>query len=74
MKNFRDQRDKFIKDLLTQKRSAREWAAQYNMSIIDPRGWKKNDGVTLDTPILLEEFERRAEESTYKVHFGGQKL
>jgi hypothetical protein len=46
------------------KKTALEWATIAGTTIIDPDGWRKKDGVTLDTPIDIIDFASRLSEST----------
>jgi hypothetical protein len=48
-----------------QKLSGNEWAEKFGYSIVDDDGWRgANDGVTVETPIDLSDFEKRFNEST----------
>jgi hypothetical protein len=53
------------------KRSAYEWLKEcpWVSQIFDPDGWRYNDGVTLDTPITKEDFQKRLNESTLLCDF-----
>lgn len=45
-------------------KTGRQWAADLGVTIIDPDGWRRADGVTLDDPIGRLDFEQRVMEST----------
>lgn len=49
---------------MLEKRTGREWAAFYRDVIGDPDGWRRNDGVTMDTPITREDYLQRRSVST----------
>lgn len=53
-------------DRIFAKKTANEWLAEYypNIVIYDPDGWREGDGITMDTPITLADFERRLNMST----------
>lgn len=44
--------------------TAKEWAKFIGYEIVDEDGWRRKDGITLDTPITLEDFTSRFNEST----------
>jgi phospholipase C len=46
------------------KKTAYEWSRQTPYTILDPDGWRENDGVTMDTPIKWSDFQRRLNKST----------
>lgn len=46
------------------KKSAHEWLENMDIMIIDPDGWRYDDGVTMDTPISWKEFQERLNIST----------
>lgn len=48
------------------KKSAHEWleTTMPNTILMDPDGWRYDDGVTLDTPITYSEFNKRINVST----------
>ena len=46
------------------KKSANEWVKSTPYIIMDPDGWRQDDGVTLDTPITWKEFQTRLNMST----------
>jgi hypothetical protein len=46
------------------KKTAYEWLKITGREIIDPDGWRRNDGVTMDTPITWSDFQGRLCEST----------
>lgn len=46
---------------------AEQWAYIYGIQLVDPDGWRKDDGVTLETPIGVFDFVNRANESTIEV-------
>jgi hypothetical protein len=62
-KQFRDGWDNIFG-----KKTAEEWLKHPDFAhvyfIIDPDGWRENDGVTLETPISRKDFERRLSVST----------
>lgn len=45
-------------------RTGAEWAKRYGITIMDPDGWRRNDGVTMETPITLLDFANRVWECT----------
>jgi len=45
-------------------KSGLEWAKDCSHTILDPDGWRLGDGVTLETPISIEEYRRRHALST----------
>lgn len=54
-------------------KTAHEWVALQNkkdttevITITDPDGWRRDDGVTIDTPITLEDFQDRLAFSTVR--------
>ncbi len=51
-------------DRIYTKKPATEWLEEENIQMIDPDGWREDDGVTLDTPIKYSEFQRRLNLST----------
>jgi hypothetical protein len=46
-------------DKIFAKKSANEWLKSESVKILDPDGWRWDDGVTLDTPISYSEFQKR---------------
>jgi hypothetical protein len=46
-------------DSIFAKRPALEWAEKENVKILDPDGFRNDDGVTLLTPISYSEFKKR---------------
>lgn len=45
-----------------------EWAQEYSIKIIDPDGWRRNDGVTLDVSLITEdEFVERIAQCTVSI-------
>lgn len=59
-------------DNIFKKQSAWKWLEELNYgkyTILDPDGWRYNDGITMDTPISKSEFHRRFSESTVSCHF-----
>jgi hypothetical protein len=46
------------------KKTGLEWAKINNVRIIDPDGWRENDGVDLDTPITKSDYNKRISLST----------
>lgn len=58
-------RDNF--DRIFAKKTAHEWLATpefVNVRLVDPDGWRYDDGVSLDTKISYKDFCRRLNEST----------
>jgi len=61
---------------MNEKKSATEWLNDpviqdqpaKIVGIQDPDGWRRDDGVTLDTPITLLDFKERLGQSTVKTH------
>ncbi len=51
-------------DRIYAKKPATEWLKEDSIQMIDPDGWREDDGVTLDTPIKYSEFQRRLNLST----------
>lgn len=52
-------------DRIFAKKTAHEWLKEEkDIQILDPEGWKKDDGVTLDTPIKWSDFQQRLYMST----------
>jgi hypothetical protein len=54
-------------DNIFKKQSAWDWLKELgydNYTILDPDGWRYDDGVSLDTPITKSDFNRRFSEST----------
>ena len=45
-------------------RTGTEWARHYGIIIMDPDGWRRNDDVTMETPITLLDFANRVWECT----------
>jgi len=45
-------------------RTGTDWAEYYGIAIMDPDGWRRNDGVTMETPITLLDFANRVWECT----------
>lgn len=47
------------------KKSAHEWLETMPfVRVMDPDGWREDDGVTMDTPIKWSDFQRRLNMST----------
>ena len=46
-------------DRIFAKKSAHEWLKDEAVTMMDPDGWRWNDGVTMDTPISYSEFQKR---------------
>lgn len=46
-------------DRIYAKKSGLEWLKGEIVELLDPDGWRLDDGVTLETPITYEEFSRR---------------
>lgn len=47
-----------------------EWAREYGIKIIDPDGWRRNDGVTIDNTVIDEdEFVERVSQCTVSIKF-----
>ena len=47
------------------KKSANEWLKTMpDVQMIDPDGWRQNDGVDMDTPIKWSDFQKRLNIST----------
>lgn len=44
-----------------------EWAVEYGFTIIDPDGWRHNDGVSLNDLITEDEFVERIAQCTVKM-------
>lgn len=58
-------------DNIFKKQSAWKWLEELyygKYTILDPDGWRYNDGITMDTPISKSEFHRRFNESTVMCH------
>ena len=36
-----------------------DWQSLYKVSVLDPDGWRRNDGVDFNTPITLSDFQDR---------------
>ena len=54
-------------DNIFKKQSAWDWLKELNYgkyTILDPDGWRYNDGVDLDTPITKSDFFKRFNKST----------
>lgn len=51
-------------DRIFAKKSAHEWLKDENVTILDPDGWRYDDGVTMDTPISYKEFQKRLVQCT----------
>lgn len=53
-------------DRIFAKKTAQGWLDYFNCSIkiIDPDGWRQQDGITLDTPIKFNDFLYRLQLST----------
>lgn len=54
------------KDLPGGFRTPVEWSAQHALKVVDPDGWRKDDGRTWHDPISEDEFRQRAAESTIR--------
>lgn len=50
------------------KKTAYEWCKLSGLVIVDPDGWRRDDGVTMDTPIKLDDFWERFQRSTTQLH------
>lgn len=48
-------------------KTGRQWALDLGVRILDPDGWRRADGVTLDDPIRRLDFELRLMESTVQM-------
>lgn len=60
-KEGRDNWDK----IFPPKKSSHDWLKEMpKVELIDPDGWRENDGVTLETKITQEDFNRRLNCST----------
>lgn len=46
-------------DRIFSKKSAYEWLKDEKVTVLDPDGWRWNDGVTMDSPISYKEFQKR---------------
>jgi hypothetical protein len=46
-------------DRIFAKKSAHEWLKDETVTMMDPDGWRYDDGVTMDTPISYSEFQKR---------------
>lgn len=59
---------RFNYDLIFGKKTAEEWIDFHpdyqGAQILDPDGWRYDDGVTLDTKISFNEFKRRFSQCT----------
>ena len=51
-------------DRVFAKKTAHEWLKEENIQLLDPDGWRQDDGVTLDTPIKWNDFQQRLSVST----------
>jgi hypothetical protein len=52
-------------DKIFAKKSANEWLESMpGVVVYDPDGWRRGDGVTMDTPIKYSDFIQRLNEST----------
>lgn len=51
-------------DRIFSKKSAHEWLKDETLTVIDPDGWRWDDGVTMDTPISYKEFQKRLVQCT----------
>jgi hypothetical protein len=51
-------------DKIFAKKPATEWAEMKKIVILDPDGFRYDDGVTVHTPISYSEFSRRINECT----------
>lgn len=51
-------------DKIFAKKTAYEWLESESFKLLDPDGWRQDDGVTLDTPISYAEFSKRINLST----------
>ena len=54
-------------DRIFAKKSAHEWLKDEAVTMMDPDGWRYNDGVTLDTAISYSEFQKRLVQCTVSV-------
>jgi hypothetical protein len=57
-------------DYIFKKQDAYVWVAELypHLTIYDPDGWRRGDGVTMSTPITRADFESRLSESTCLGH------
>lgn len=51
-------------DRVFAKKPAHEWLKEENIELLDPDGWRQDDGVDLDTPIKWSDFQQRLSKST----------
>lgn len=51
-------------DRIFAKKSAHEWLKDETVTVIDPDGWRWDDGVTMETPIPYIEFQKRLMQCT----------
>jgi hypothetical protein len=53
-------------DKIFAKKSSNEWLEKYSKDVIilDPDGWRQNDGVDMETPIKWADFQHRLSMST----------
>lgn len=47
-------------------KTAYQWLSMFDLFVLDPDGWRQNDGVTMDTPITLIDFSQRFHMSTVR--------
>jgi len=50
------------------KKTAHEWCKLSGLVIVDPDGFRGNDGVTMETPIKLDDFWSRFQRCTTHLH------
>jgi len=54
-------------DKIFAKKSSNEWLKEcQDVVLLDPDGWRQNDGVDMDTPIKWSDFQYRLSLSTVK--------
>jgi hypothetical protein len=51
-------------DRIFAKKSAHEWLKDESVTMLDPDGWRYDDGVTMDTRISYKEFQKRLVQCT----------
>lgn len=59
-------------DNIFKKQTAWDWLKELDYgkyTILDPDGWRYDDGVTMDTPITKSDFFTRFNASTVSCHF-----
>ena len=50
------------------KKTAQEWCKLSGLEIVDPDGFRGSDGVTVETPIKLDDFWARFQRCTTRLH------